>query len=369
LFVNFPFNLSRTDEYYVIIQWNEYRTGVIYMKSFNVAIVGPMGVVGRKVASILEERNFPVKDIRFLGTERNKDREIMFKGERYYTETAEKGAFTNVDIAFFCVESSISKTLAPIAVREGAVVIDNSSQWRMDKEVPLVIPEVNPDALYGHKGLIANPNCSTIQLLMVLKPLHDVCRVKRVVVSTYQAVSGSGKNGIDEFNSQIESFTGNEAFKASFYPHEIFSNLIPHIDEFNENGYTKEEMKMVNETKKILDENIMVSATAVRVPVFNCHSESVNIETEIYISPEEAREILGKSKGVKVIDNPSSHEYPMPVLADGKDEVFVGRIRRDFTVENGLNLWIVADNLRKGAALNSVQIAEALIERNLIKGD
>lgn len=336
------------------------------LRNYSVAIVGPMGIVGRNVASILEERNFPIKDIKFLGTERNKNREIFFKGNKYYSETAEKGAFTNVDIAFFCVDSIISKTLAPIAVKEGAVVIDNSSQWRMDKEVPLVIPEVNIDALYNHKGLIANPNCSTIQMLMVLKPLHDAFKIKRVIVSTYQSVSGSGKHGIDDLNSQIMNFTRNEPIRNDFYPHEIFSNLIPHIDEFTENGYTKEEMKMVNETKKILDENIMVSATAVRVPVFNCHSESVNIETEEYISPEKAREVLNSFKGVKVIDQPL---YPMPVYAKGRDEVFVGRIRRDFTVENGLNLWIVSDNLRKGAALNSVQIAETLIERNLIKGD
>jgi aspartate-semialdehyde dehydrogenase len=339
------------------------------LRNYSVAIVGPMGIVGRNVASILEERNFPIKDIKFLGTERNKNREIFFKGNKYYSETAEKGSFTNVDIAFFCVDSIISKTLAPIAVKEGAVVIDNSSQWRMDKEVPLVIPEVNIDALYNHKGLIANPNCSTIQMLMVLKPLHDAFKIKRVIVSTYQSVSGSGKYGMDDLINQITSFIKNESIKNSFYPHEIFSNLIPHIDEFMENGYTKEEMKMVNETKKILDENIMVSATAVRVPVFNCHSESVNIETEKPISPEGAREVLSKFKGVTVIDKPLSQKYPMPILAKGKDEVFVGRIRRDFTLENGINLWIVADNLRKGAALNSVQIAEALIERNLIKGD
>lgn len=327
-----------------------------------------MGVVGRKVIDILEERNFPIKNIKFLGTERNAKKEILFKGNKYYTEVAEEGAFTNVDIAFFCVNGSVSKVLAPIALKEGAIVIDNSSQWRMDKEVPLVIPEVNPEALYNHKGLIANPNCSTIQMLMVLKPLHDFFKIKRVIVSTYQAVSGSGKYGVDELNNQIISFTKKEPIKSDFYPHNIFSNLIPHIDEFTQNGYTKEEIKMVNETKKILDENIMVSATAVRVPVFNCHSESVNMETEKDISPEKAKEVLGKFKGVKVIDEPLLQRYPMPIYAMGKDDVFVGRIRKDFTVKNGLNMWIVADNLRKGAALNSVQIAEALIERNLIKG-
>lgn len=338
------------------------------MKKYNVAIVGPMGVVGKKVAEILEERNFPIKNIKFLGSERNKNKEIVFKGNKYYTEVAEKGAFTNVDIAFFCVDGSVSKVLAPIAVKEGAVVIDNSSQWRMDKEVPLVIPEVNPEALYNHKGIIANPNCSTTQLLMVLKPLHYEFKIKRVIVSTYQAVSGSGKYGVDELKNQIMSFSKNEPIENNFYPHDIFSNLIPHIDEFTDKGYTREEMKMVNETKKILGDNIMVSATAVRVPVFNCHSESVNIETEKSISPEKAKEVLSRFKGIKVIDEPLSQKYPMPIYASGKDEVFVGRIRKDFTVENGLNMWIVSDNLRKGAALNSVQIAEALIERNLVKG-
>jgi len=331
-----------------------------------VAVVGPLGVVGRKLTSILQERNFPINKIKFLGTHRNKDKEIEFNNEIFFTEVAEKVAFKDVDIAFFCVDSSVSRELVPIAVNENAIVIDNSSAWRMDKDVPLVIPEVNPEDLKHHKGLIANPNCSTIQMLVPLKPIHDIYNIKRIVVSTYQAVSGTGKDAINELHNQVLSYFSDEPILNSVYPHQILFNLLPHIDDFLENGYTKEEMKMVNETKKILDENIEVSSTTVRVPVFNCHSESVNIETEKAISPDEVREILNKTKGVKVVDEPKSNLYPMPIYVDGEDDVFVGRIRKDFSIKNGINMWIVADNLRKGAALNSVQIAEKLIEMNLV---
>lgn len=336
------------------------------MKTYNVAVVGPLGVVGKKLTSILQERNFPINKIKFLGTHRNKGKEIEFNNEIFFAEVAEKGAFKDVDIAFFCVDSSVSKELAPIAVNENAIVIDNSSAWRMDKDVPLVIPEVNPEDLKYHKGLIANPNCSTIQMLVPLKPIHDLYNIKRIVVSTYQAVSGTGKDAINELHNQVLSYFSDEPILNSVYPHQILFNLLPHIDDFLENGYTKEEMKMVNETKKILDENIEVSSTTVRVPVFNCHSESVNIETEKAISPEEVIEILNKTKGVKVVDDPKSNLYPMPIYVDGEDDVFVGRIRRDLSIKNGINMWIVADNLRKGAALNSVQIAEKLIEMNLV---
>jgi len=331
-----------------------------------VAVVGPLGVVGRKLTSILQERNFPINKIKFLGTHRNKDKEIEFNNEIFFTEVAEKVAFKDVDIAFFCVDSSVSRELVPIAVNENAIVIDNSSAWRMDKDVPLVIPEVNPEDLKHHKGLIANPNCSTIQMLVPLKPIHDIYNIKRIVVSTYQAVSGTGKDAINELHNQVLSYFSDEPILNSVYPHQILFNLLPHIDDFLENGYTKEEMKMVNETKKILDENIEVSSTTVRVPIFNCHSESVNIETEKAISPDEVREILNKTKGVKVVDEPKSNLYPMPIYVDGEDDVFVGRIRKDFSIKNGINMWIVADNLRKGAALNSVQIAEKLIEMNLV---
>ncbi len=336
------------------------------MKTYNVAVVGPLGVVGRKLTSILQERNFPINKIKFLGTHRNKDKEIEFNNEIFFTEVAEKVAFKDVDIAFFCVDSSVSRELVPIAVNENAIVIDNSSAWRMDKDVPLVIPEVNPEDLKHHKGLIANPNCSTIQMLVPLKPIHDIYNIKRIVVSTYQAVSGTGKDAINELHNQVLSYFSDEPILNSVYPHQILFNLLPHIDDFLENGYTKEEMKMVNETKKILDENIEVSSTTVRVPIFNCHSESVNIETEKAISPDEVREILNKTKGVKVVDEPKSNLYPMPIYVDGEDDVFVGRIRKDFSIKNGINMWIVADNLRKGAALNSVQIAEKLIEMNLV---
>ncbi|MBZ2174768.1 aspartate-semialdehyde dehydrogenase [Schnuerera sp. xch1] len=336
------------------------------MKAYNVAIVGPLGTVGRKIITILSERNFPINKIKFLGTPKNKNKEIIFNGEKFFTEVAEKGDFNDIDIAFFCVDRSISKYLAPIAVSKEAVVIDNSNAWRMDDNVPLVIPEVNSEDLVHHKGLIANPNCSTIQMLVPLKPLHDVYKIKRIVVSTYQAVSGSGKNAIKELTNQITDYCSDKPISNSVYPYQILFNALPHIDEFLENGYTKEEMKMVNETKKILDKNIKVCSTTVRIPVINCHSESVNIQTEKPISADEARKILSESKGIKVVDDPKSELYPMPIDANGKDEVFVGRVRNDFSIKNGLNLWIVADNLRKGAALNSVQIAETLIEKNLL---
>lgn len=336
------------------------------MKTYNVAIVGPLGVVGKKVTDILEERDFPINKIKFLGTSKNSNKIVIFKDEIFFTEVAEKGAFEGIDIAFFCVDSNISKYLAPIAISEGALVIDNSSAFRMDKDVPLVIPEVNPEDLKYHKGLISNPNCSTIQMLVPLKPIHDIYKIKRIVVSTYQSVSGTGKKAIEELNNQALSYCSDNPLTNSVYPYQILFNVLPHIDEFLENGYTKEEMKMVNETKKILDENIEVNATTVRIPVFNCHSESVNIETEKPVSPNDVREILSNAKGVKVVDDPKSKLYPMPIYADGKDEVFVGRIREDLSIKNGLNMWIVADNLRKGAALNSVQIAETLIEMNLL---
>lgn len=335
------------------------------MKAYNVAIIGPLGTIGKKVASILEERNFPIDKIKFLGTSKNKDKEIVFNGRKFFTKVAEEGAFTDIDIAFFCVDSSVSKYLAPIAVSEGAIVIDNSNAWRMDDNVPLVIPEVNPEDLEHHKGLISNPNCSTIQMLVPLKPLHDIYKIKRIVVSTYQAVSGSGKDAMKELKNQITEYCSDKALSNSVYPYPILFNALPHIDDFLENGYTKEEMKMVNETNKILDKNIEICPTTVRIPVVNCHSESVNIQTENPISPNEAKEILDKAKGVRVVDDPKYTLYPMPIDSDGKNEVFVGRIRKDFSIKNGLNLWIVADNLRKGAALNSIQIAEKLIEKNL----
>ncbi len=336
------------------------------MRTYNVAIVGPLGVVGEKVRSILIERNFPINKIKFLGTFKNRDKAIYFNDEVILTEVAEEGAFTQIDIAFFCVNSQVSKYLAPIAVKEGAIVIDNSSAWRMEEDVPLIIPEVNPQDLQYHKGIISNPNCSTTQMLVPLKPLHDIYKIKRIVVSTYQSVSGTGKNAIEELYNQALDYCLDKPISNSVYPYQILFNTLPHIDDFLDNGYTKEEMKMVNETRKILDKNIQVTATTVRIPVFNGHSESVNIQTEKPIYLDEVKKILKKAKGVKLIDETKSNLYPMPIFSEGKDDVFVGRIRKDFSIENGLNLWIVSDNLRKGAALNSVQIAEILMDRNLL---
>lgn len=336
------------------------------MKRYNVAIVGAMGAVGRELTNVLIERQFPIKSIKLLGTSTNKGREVKFKDEIIYTEEACEGAFKDVDIAFFCVEAEISKNLMPIAVGEGAIVIDNSSAYRMDENIPLVVPEVNAEILKNHKGLIANPNCSTIQMLVPLKPIHDNYRIKRIVVSTYQAVSGTGKNAIDELDKQTRDYAIQNKIEYSVYPYQILFNALPHIDAFLDTGYTKEEMKMVNEANRILDKDIKITSTTVRIPVFRGHSESVNIETELPFEIEDIKELLENSPGVIVLDNPAEKLYPMPIFSEGTSDVFVGRIRRDFTVENGLNMWIVADNLRKGAALNAVQIAEALIEQELI---
>lgn len=336
------------------------------MKYYNIAIVGPLGVVGRKITHILEERNFPINKIKLLGTETNKNKEVLFKGKKIYTEIADDGSFSDVDLVFFCAGNKVSKNLAPIAVDEGALVIDNSSEWRMDPKVPLIIPEVNHYDLYWHSGIIANPNCSSIQMLMALKPIHDKYRIKRVIVSTYQAVSGTGKDAIDELNQQILDYINNKVISNSVYPHQISFNILPHIDDFLDSGYTKEEMKMINETHKILDRNINITATTVRIPVISGHSESINIETKLPIDIDDLKELLSKSKGIKVLDNPGDNLYPMPINSVDKDDVFIGRIRKDYSVVNGINMWVVSDNLRKGAALNAVQIAESLIDKDLL---
>ncbi|MEW9123157.1 MAG: aspartate-semialdehyde dehydrogenase [Thermotaleaceae bacterium] len=338
------------------------------MKKYSIAVVGALGAVGREMTKTLEERNFPINKIKLLDIPVNAGKELTFQGETVLVESAEKGAFIDVDIALFSAGGEASLKLAPIAAAEGAVVIDNSSAWRMDNSVPLVIPEVNPDDLKWHKGIIANPNCSTIQMLVALKPIHDLFQIKRIVVSTYQAVSGTGQKAIDELNQQIEDYVAGNAIKNAVYPYPIAFNALPHIDVFLENGYTKEEMKMVNETKKMLDNNILVSATTVRIPVFRSHSESINVETKKPFTLEEIFHALENAPGVKIMDNIEILEYPLALSAEGKDEVFVGRIRKDFSIDNGLNLWVVSDNLRKGAALNAVQIAETLISRNLLQG-
>jgi aspartate-semialdehyde dehydrogenase len=336
------------------------------MKKYNVAVVGALGAVGSEMLKILEQRGFPVATIKPLDIEANDGKEILFNGQKVKIQTAKEGAFKDIDIALFSAGGDASMILAPIAVKEGAIVIDNSSTWRMDTKVPLVVPEVNPQDLSWHKGLIANPNCSTIQMLVALKPLHDKYKIKRIIVSTYQAVSGTGQDAINELDQQVKSYADGVKPSSKVYPHQIAFNALPHIDTFLENEYTKEEMKMDNETKKILDESIKVSATAVRVPVFRAHSESINIETEKPIDANEAKDILRNAPGVKIVDDNSINLYPLAIDAEGKDDVFVGRIRKDFSIENGLNLWVVADNLRKGAALNAVQIAEELIKQKLI---
>jgi aspartate-semialdehyde dehydrogenase len=320
------------------------------------------------MVSILQERNFPVADLKLLASTRGAGTKMEFKGEEYSVEVLNESSFSGVDIGLFSAGGSVSEKFAPIAGRAGCVVIDNTSAFRMDPMVPLVVPEVNAHAIaqYPKKNIIANPNCSTIQMVVVLKPIHDAARIKRVVVSTYQAVSGTGKRAIKELESQVLAIFSNREIEKSVYPHQIAFNCLPHIDVFFDNGYTKEEIKMVNETKKIMEDNsIGVTATTVRVPVFYGHSESVNIETEKKITPDKVREILSKAPGVVVVDNPKKFEYPLAIHAAGKDETFVGRIREDESIPHGINLWIVSDNIRKGAALNAVQIAEILIQKYL----
>ncbi len=336
------------------------------MKEYVVAVVGARGAVGGEMIRILEESSLAVADLVPMDLERHSGETVVFRGGKFSIITAKAGAFRGVDIALFSAGADASRSLARVAVAEGAVVIDNSSAWRMDPQVPLVVPEVNPQALSGHRGIIANPNCSTIQMVVALKPIHDAYCIQRVVVATYQAVSGSGQPAIDELRRQAESFARGESMVAQTYPYQIAFNVIPQIDIFLESGYTKEEMKMVNETHKILDERIRVSATAVRVPVFRSHCEAVNVETEKPFASEDILELLRTAPGVILLDNPENLAYAMPLTAAGRNDVFVSRVRRDPTLDNGLNLWIVADNLRKGAALNAVQIAETMAQRDLV---
>jgi len=336
------------------------------VKRYNVAVVGATGAVGQELLKILLERDFPVADLKLLATERSAGKKIEYKGRDYTVELTTPEAFDGVDIALFA-GGSASKDFAREAAKRGAVVVDNSSAFRMDPEVPLVVPEVNPEDVKLHKGIIANPNCSTIIMVVALKPIHDAARVKRVVVSTYQAVSGAGKEAIDELAKQVKLLSEGNQVVPEVFPYQIAYNLIPHIDVFSDLDYTKEEWKMVNETKKIMhDDSLQVTATTVRVPVFRSHSESVNIETERKLSAAEAREILARAPGVVVQDNPQMKEYPMPLYTSDKDEVFVGRIREDNSIPNGLNLWVVADQLRKGAATNAVQIAELVVKYDVI---
>jgi len=334
------------------------------MRKYNVAVVGATGAVGNEMIRILEERNFPVGELRLLASERSFGKELTFKRKDYSVDVLNENSFEGVEIGLFSAGGSISERFAPFATDAGCVVVDNTSAFRMDPDIPLVVPEVNPEeiGMYRTKGIIANPNCSTIQMVVALKPIHDVARIKRIVVSTYQAVSGTGKAAIEELVEQTRALLNFEKPKVNVYPHRIAFNCLPQIDLFLDNGYTKEEMKMVDETRKIMNDPYMaVTATTVRVPVFYGHSESVNIETERKITADEVRELLSDAPGVTVVDNPDKGEYPLATDSAGKDDTFVGRIREDESIANGINMWIVSDNIRKGAALNTVQIAEILI--------
>ncbi len=330
------------------------------MKKYNVAIVGATGMVGRKILQVLAERNLPVENYYLFASARSAGKEIEFMGNKYMVEELSESCFDgkNIDIALFSAGAGTSLKFAPIAVEKGIVVIDNSSAWRMNDAVPLVVPEVNADDISWHKGIIANPNCSTIQAVVALKPLHEHYQIKRVVYSTYQAVSGAGIEGYEDLLAGMR----NEAPKK--FPYPIFGNCLPHIDAFLPNGYTKEEEKMINETRKILGvPEMRITATTVRVPVFHGHSESINLEFEKPFELSELIKVLEEAPGIVVLDDVKNNKYPMPIQAEDKDDVFVGRIRRDESIENGVNLWVVADNIRKGAATNAVQIAQELIRQ------
>ncbi len=329
-----------------------------------IAVAGATGLVGQQILAVLDERNYPIKSLRLLASARSKGKTIQFRGETLQVEELTESSFKGVEVALFSAGGGTSKQFSPCAASDGCVVVDNSSAWRMDPKVPLVVPEVNPGAIQTHEGIIANPNCSTIQMVVVLKPLHDAAKITRVVVSTYQAVSGAGVAALDELRAQTRAILAGENPVCDIFPHPIAFNCLPQIpqsDAFIENGYSTEEMKMVNETKKIMgDDSIRVTATTVRVPVFTGHSESVNVETERKLTANEARTILGQAPGLVVEDDPASQMYPLASRAAGRSETFVGRIREDLSHDRALDMWIVSDNLLKGAALNAVQIAEHL---------
>ncbi|MCB9638436.1 MAG: aspartate-semialdehyde dehydrogenase [Myxococcales bacterium] len=334
------------------------------MAGYDIAVVGATGAVGREMLKTLEERRFPVRSLRLLASPRSAGQTLLFQEKPYKVEVATPERFAGCQIALFSAGGSTSKELAPKAWEHGCVVVDNSSAWRMDPDCPLVVPEVNPHALdgYAKKGIIGNPNCSTIQMVVALKPLHDAAGLQRVVVATYQAASGAGQKGIEELSQQTISMLNFKSMEVKTFPHQLAFNVIPHIDVFQEDGYTREEQKMLYETRKIMGlPNLPVSATCVRVPVVTSHSEAVTIDFERPLSAEEAKKILAKAPGVTLFDDPSQNHYPLPLEAAGKDDTFVGRIRQDNCLPNTLHLWVVSDNLRKGAALNAVQIAERLI--------
>lgn len=343
------------------------------MKKYNVAILGATGAVGQEFLKLIEERNFPFAELRLLASSRSAGTEIPFMGKNYIVEEATSESFKDIDIALFA-GGSISTEFAPYAVKAGAVVIDNSSAFRMDPEVPLVVPEVNPHAILKHKGIIANPNCSTIIMVMALKPIYDLAKIKRIIVSTYQAVSGAGKEGIDELTNQVKAYSEGKDMEAKILPsaslskhYPIAFNLIPQIDVFLDNLYTKEEMKMVNETRKILEDyDMKITATTVRVPVYRSHSESVNVELEKDLDLAVIKDAISKFPGVQIQDDPQNQIYPMPIYTSDKNDVYVGRLRRDESAENSFNMWVVGDQIRKGAALNTLQIAETMIKNGWI---
>jgi len=330
-------------------------------RKYNVAVAGATGAVGGAMLDVLERLDFPINELQLLASERSVGRKLNFKGRDIEVKLLSKDAFAGIDVALFSAGASRSIEFAPAAAAAGAVVVDNSSAFRMEDDIPLVVPEVNPHAIaqYKNRGIIANPNCSTIQMMVALKPIHDRARIKRIVVSTYQAVSGSGAKAIAELDQQVKSYVAGKPLSNSVYPHQIAFNCLPHIDTFLDNGYTKEEMKMVNETRKIFeDTTIGVTATTVRVPVFFGHSESVNVETEKKITVAEVRELLAAAPGIKLVDEPEKNIYPLATDCEGSFDTLVGRIREDDSIANGINLWVVSDNILKGAALNAVQIAE-----------
>lgn len=337
------------------------------MKKYTIAVVGALGNVGTEIRDILEKSELTVGNLVLMDIAQNTGKIVRWRETDCAVIEAKPEAFEGVDIAIMSAGAEASLELSPEAVKFGCVVIDNSTAFRMVPDHPLVIPEVNIDSLENHQGIIANPNCSTIQMLVALKPIHDNYRIKRVIVSTYQAVSGSGQAAVDELQKQTHAFANGEEMLAEVYPHQIAFNILPHIDLFLENGYSKEEMKMILETAKILDPQIKITVTTVRVPVTTGHSESLNIETEKSFEIEEIKTLLAASPGIELEDDPGNNVYPLALNAAGKDAVFVGRIRRDFSTDNALNMWCVSDNLRKGAALNTVQIAEELVKRDLVR--
>ena len=338
------------------------------MSECKIALIGATGAVGQVFLRILEERNFPASDIRLCASKRSFGKKIKVRGEKLIVEEATPQLLSEVDFVFISASGSVSRQMAPLAVDQGAIVIDKSSAFRMDPTVPLVVPEINPGDLHDHHGIIASPNCTTTPMVMALKPLNEANPAKRIVAASYQSVTGTGASAGEELLAQSRDVLDGKDASMNVYPHQIAFNVLPHVEEFLENGYTTEEMKMQNETRKILHApDLKVSTTCVRVPVMVSHAEAINVEFTDPISPGEVREILSTMPGVRVVDDPQANVYPMPVQSEGEDDVFVGRIRKDISLDNGIAMWLTCDNLRKGAALNAIQIAEEMLARNLLQ--